>query len=84
MANNPSERATLWIETLTAEILVSEFKSIRAFAMRGLNMDYNTFRRYLVGERDMPFWLVLDSIATLGLTWDEFARRVEARKPARG
>jgi len=76
MANN--ETAQAWMDQLKAEITLSEFGSIRQFAA-ALEIDYHTFRRYTSGERDIPFWLLMDSLAKLGLSFSDFEARVLAR-----
>lgn len=84
MANTGNDTARAWVDQLKAEIAVSEYKSVAKFAA-ALDMEYYTFRRYLAGQRDIPFWVLMDSLAKLGLTFTDFETRVQARlqtKPA--
>lgn len=78
MANNSNDTAKAWVEQLRAEITVSEFKSVAKFA-EALGIEYYTYRRYLAGQRDIPFWVLMDSIAKLGLTFTDFEARVQTR-----
>lgn len=82
MANTHAEKARQSLIVLDAEIKVHEdYGSVRSFAA-AIGVDYNTFRRWLKGERDIPYWAILESIDRLGLTAEDFNRRVEARMPA--
>ncbi|WP_350347213.1 hypothetical protein ABIQ69_11290 [Agromyces sp. G08B096] len=79
MANGTTK---VWMDQLSDDIQASEWGSVRSFASRGLEMNYHVFRRYLVGEREIPFWLLMDAIAKLGFSFSEYEQRVQARAEA--
>ena len=81
MANNANETAKAWIDQLKAEIAASEYKSVAKFA-EALGVEYYTYRRYLAGQRDIPFWMLMDSLAKLNLTFTDFEARVTLRLEA--
>lgn len=47
-----------------------------------IGIDYNTYRRYVLGEREMPLDVLTRSLEVLGLDYPTFAARARGRLSA--
>lgn len=78
--SDPKQYSEAVLEQLNAEIGLKSGINDKVVAQT-IGMDYNTFRRYMRGERKMPlnvFWAVLGA---LQIDEDVFLTRVKSRLP---
>lgn len=78
METNVDKLQQAWLDQLYAEIKLSEWGSVRRFSA-ALGMNYYTFRRYTSGEREIPFWVLTNSLALLGVSISDFEKSVQTR-----
>lgn len=67
------------LEQLVAEI-AAHGKSVKSVAGL-LGFDYNTYRRWIVGEREMPLDVLTRTLEVLHLDYAVFAARARERLP---
>lgn len=83
MPNN--DRARTYTEAVLAQLnaeIAAHDTTVKDLAGE-LGMDYNTFRRYTKGERDMPMPVLWDAIAALGIDELTFITRAKERSAQR-
>lgn len=78
MDTTPAAFAKATTAQLKAEIVLSEYGNVKAFAA-ALGVDYHTFRRYLTEDRDIKMEMLLRCLALLRITPSVFFSEVEAR-----
>jgi transcriptional regulator with XRE-family HTH domain len=73
----PSTRTKKVLAQLEAETAAHGF-SMKSLALQ-MGRPYNTFRRYVKGERAMPADDLLDALDALGVSYSDFMRRAAER-----
>jgi len=79
------ERAAKYTEAVLAQLnaeISAAGTDVKSLAGR-LQMDYNTFRRYTIGERPMPMTVLWSALEALGVDEVVFIDRAKARNEGR-
>lgn len=63
---------------LTAEATAHGY-TVKSLAL-AMGQDYNTYRRWVNGERDMPLLMLMQSLQTIGVPSDVFMQRAADRQ----
>lgn len=66
---------------LSAEITAHGY-TVKSLAL-AMGQDYNTYRRWVIGEREIPLTVLMQSLQTIGVAPDVFMQRAADRQ-ARG
>lgn len=64
---------------LVAEISASDYGSVKAVA-RALGVDYHTYRKWVLGDKNLRMLTVFDTLELLGIETDVFFARVRERR----
>jgi hypothetical protein len=85
MAADPRRRSTVATEAILGQLnaeVAAHGHSIKAIAAL-CGYDYNTFRRWMKGEREIPLTVLLDVLQTIHLEPSVFFARARARETGR-